>query len=205
MGWGQSRAHGSPRAQSLWPPPSEISLEMGGSERKVQHAGCPIPGRARPGAQDYSPWRSKCAPAWGGQRGARGVAAAEPSPDGERGWKKGAEPAPPAGGHCAVAGCNPARSPPGICSSAVGAPGQVHGGGMWVGRELIALGKVGRVPSARLLLLKAACSMHSSYSGGGARGFRGRALKRHARAAFSPLPSDLFQRRRGFGATPWRG
>lgn len=27
LGWGQSREHGSPRAQSLWPPPSEISLE----------------------------------------------------------------------------------------------------------------------------------------------------------------------------------
>lgn len=179
---------------------------VGGLERKVQHPGCPIPGRARPHARDYSPWRSKCAPAWGGQRGARGVAAAEPSPDGERCGKRCAEPAGPAGGHCAVAGFNPARSPTGIWSSAVGAPGRVHGGGMWVGRELIALGKVGqRVPSARLLSLKAACSMHSSYSGGGARGLRGRALKRHARAAFSPLPSDLLKRRRGFGATPWRG
>lgn len=123
---------------------------VGVSERKVQHPGCLIPGRARPHARDYSPWRSKRAPAWVGQRGARGVAAAEPSPDGERGGKRCAEPAEPPGGHCAVAGCNPARSPLGIWSSAVGVPGRVHGGGMWVGRALIALGKVGqRVPSAR--------------------------------------------------------
>lgn len=49
-----------------------------------------------------------------------------------------------------AAGCNPARSPAGVGSSAEGAPGRVHGGGTWAGRAQIALGKVGqRVPSAR--------------------------------------------------------
>lgn len=52
---------------------------------------CPRPG-------DYSPWRSKCAPAWGGQRGARGVAAAEPSLDGEPCGQRRGEPALPAEG-----------------------------------------------------------------------------------------------------------
>lgn len=77
------------------------------------------------------------------------------------------------GGPFGAAGCYPAGSPAGVGSSAVGAPGRVHGGGTWAGRAQIALGKVGqRVPSARPSL-SAARSMHSSYSGGGALGLRG--------------------------------
>lgn len=41
-----SGAHSSQRAESLWPPPSEISLEE--EVRKVQHSGSRIPARYAP-------------------------------------------------------------------------------------------------------------------------------------------------------------
>lgn len=50
-----------------------------------------------PRTRDHSPWRSRCAPAWGGECGARGVAAVEPSPDGERCGKRHGEPVQPRG------------------------------------------------------------------------------------------------------------
>lgn len=54
------------------------------------------------------------------------------------------------GGALGAAGCHPAESRAGVGSSAVGAPGWIHGGGTWAGRALNGLGKVGqRVPSAR--------------------------------------------------------
>lgn len=111
----------------------------------------PALGVPDPGPRDYSPWRGKCAPAWGGQRGARGVAAAEPSPDGERCGKRRGEPAQPAGVPLGRRGATRSRARrAGVGSSAVGAPGRIHGGGTWAGRALITLGKVGqRVPSAR--------------------------------------------------------
>lgn len=56
-----SCTHNFKLAESLWPPPSEISLEE--DVQKVQHSGFLM--SPRPRTRDYSPWGSKCAPAWG--------------------------------------------------------------------------------------------------------------------------------------------
>lgn len=146
LGTAVSCAHSFQLAESLWPPPSEISLEE--DAQKVQHSGFLM--SPRPRTRDYSPWGSKCVPAWGVWRGARGVAAAEPLPDGQRCGKRRRTLPTPQGGFLAAAGFNPAPRPVDFGSSTVGAPRRVHGSWTWAGWALIALGKVGqRVPSAR--------------------------------------------------------
>ena len=147
LGTAVSGAQSSQRAESLWPPPSEISLEE--EVRKVQHSGSRIPGPVRPGVP--GPETTHHGGVSVHQHGAGSA--------GREAWRR-RSPRPTASS--AGRGAGSLHGPRGVTLRWRGAtqpraqqasgPQQWAplGGSMWAGRALIALGKVGqRAPSAR--------------------------------------------------------